>query len=96
MIQNEAAAMETKERLAKVQARARAYTNIAHDHFHENEGYQQQTFQQQKDKKQFHIEEEVDFRNRISQKTESVIYHHVRVPGISLLRIIMYGSPNKY
>ena len=29
VIQNEAAVMETKERLGKVQARARAYTNIA-------------------------------------------------------------------
>ena len=28
MIQNEAAVMEMKERLAKAQARARAYTNI--------------------------------------------------------------------
>ena len=73
VIQNEGAVMEMKERLAKAQARTRAYTNIALDDFHESTGYQQQTLQQQKDQKQFHIKEEVDFRNRISQKTESVV-----------------------
>ena len=73
MIQNEAAVMEMKERLAKAQARARAYTDIALDDFHEAEGYQQQTWQQQKDQKQFHIKEEVDFKNRISQRTESAV-----------------------
>ena len=35
-----------EETLAKAQARARAYTNIALDDFHEAEGYQQQTLQQ--------------------------------------------------
>ena len=45
--------MEMKERLAKTQARARAYTNIGLDDFYEAEGYQQQTLQQQKDQKQF-------------------------------------------
>ena len=39
MIQNEAAVMEIKERLAKAQTRARAYTNIKLDEFHEAEGY---------------------------------------------------------
>ena len=73
MIQNEAAAMEIKERLANAQAKARANTNIALDDFHEAEGYQQQTLFQQKDQKHFHIIEEVDLRNRISQKTESVV-----------------------
>ena len=46
VIQNEAAVMEMKERLAKTQARARAYNNIALDDFHETEGYQQQTLRQ--------------------------------------------------
>ena len=73
VIQNEAAVMEMKEKLGKAQARARAYTNIALDDFHEAERYQQQTLQQQKDQKQFHIKEEVDFKNRISQRTESVV-----------------------
>ena len=73
MIQNEAAVMEMKERLAKAQARARAYTNIALDDFHEGEEYQQQTLQQQKDQKQFHIKEKVHFKNRISQRTENVV-----------------------
>ena len=72
MIQNKAAVMEMEERLAKVQVRSRAYTSIALDDFHETEGYQQQTLQQQKDHKQFHIKEEIDFKNRISQKTENV------------------------
>ena len=73
VIQNEAAVMEMKERLVKDQARARAYTNIALDDFHEAERYQQQTLQQQKDQKQFHIKEEIDLRNRISQRTESAV-----------------------
>ena len=38
-IQNEAAVMEMKERLAKAQTRARAYTSIKLDDFHEAEGY---------------------------------------------------------
>ena len=71
MIQNEAVIVEMKERIVKVQARARACTSIALDDFHE--GYQQQTLRQQKDQKQFHIRDEVDFRHRISQKTESVL-----------------------
>ena len=71
MIQNEAVVMEMKEKLAKTQARARAYTSIAVDDFHEE--YQQQTLQQQKDQKQFHIKEEIDFRNKISQKTETIV-----------------------
>ena len=73
VIQNEEAVMEMKEKLAKAQARARAYTNIALDDFHEAERYQQQTLQQQKDQKQFHIKEEIDLRNRISQRTESAV-----------------------
>ena len=73
MIQNEVGVMEMEETLAKAQARARAYTNIALDDFHEAEGYQQQTLQQKKDQKQIHIKEEVDFKNRISQRTESVV-----------------------
>ena len=72
MIQNETAVMEMKERLAGDQARARAYTNIALDDFHKAKGYQQQILQQQNDQKQLHIKE-VDFRNRISQKTGSVV-----------------------
>ena len=51
VIQNEEAVMEMKEKLAKAQARARAYTNIALDDFHEAERHQQQTLQQQKDQK---------------------------------------------
>ena len=62
-----------KQRLAKAQGGARPYTNIALDDFHEAEGYQQQTLQQQKDQKQFLIKVEVDFRNMISQRTESVV-----------------------
>ena len=73
MIQNEVGVMEMEETLAKAQARARAYTNIALDDFHEAEGYQQQTLQQKKDQKQIHIKEEVDFKNRISQRTESAV-----------------------
>ena len=73
VIQNKAAIMEMKERLTKAQARTRAYTNIVVNDFHEAEVYQQQILQQQKDQEQFHIKEEVDFRNRISQKTESVV-----------------------
>ena len=73
VIQNEAAVMEMKERLVKDQARARAYTNIALDDFHEAERYQQQILQQQKDQKQFHIKEEIGFKNRISQRTESAV-----------------------
>ena len=69
MIQNEA--VEMKEKLAKAQARARAYTSTAFDDFHEE--YQQQTLQQQKDQKQFHIKEEIDFRNKICQKTETIV-----------------------
>ena len=46
MIQNEVGVMEMEETPAKAQARARAYTNIALDDFHEAEGYQQQTLQQ--------------------------------------------------
>ena len=87
--------MEMKESLVKAQARARAYTNIALDDFYETEGYQQQTLQQQNEQKNFHIKEEVDFRNRISQKTETVV-PPVRIPGISLLRRTMYGSHNKH
>ena len=41
MIQNEVAVMEMRERLAKVQARARAYTSTPFHDFHE--GYQKQT-----------------------------------------------------
>ena len=55
MIQNEAAVMEMKERLAKAQATATAYINIALVDFHEVEGYKQRTFQQQKDQKKFYI-----------------------------------------
>ena len=73
MIQNETPVMEMKEGLARARARARAYTNIALDDFHKTKGYQQQTLQQQNDQKQFRIKEEVDFRNRISQKTGSVV-----------------------
>ena len=73
VIQNEAAVMEMKEKLAKAQARARTYTNIVLDDFHEAERYQQQTLQQQKDQKQFHIKEEIDFKNRTSQRTESAV-----------------------
>ena len=64
VIQNEAVVMEMEEKLAKAQTRA--YTNIALDDFYEAERYQQQTLQQQKDEKQFHIKEEIDFKNRIS------------------------------
>ena len=71
MIQNEAVVMEMKEKLAKAQARARGYTSTAVDDFHEE--YQQQTLQQQKDQKQFHIKEEIDFRNKICQKTETIV-----------------------
>ena len=35
VIQNEAEVMEMKEKLAKAQARARAYNNIALDNLHE-------------------------------------------------------------
>ena len=38
MIQNEVGVMEMEETLAKAQARARAYTNIALDDFHEAKG----------------------------------------------------------
>ena len=55
MIQNEAAVMEMKERLAKAQATATAYINIVLVDFHEAEGYKQQTFQLQKDQKKFYI-----------------------------------------
>lgn len=67
MIQNEEAVMEMKERLAKAQVRARAYTSILLDDFHEE--YQHQTLQHGKD----HIKEEIDIRNRISQKTENIV-----------------------
>ena len=73
VIQNEAAVIEMKQNLAKAQARARAYTNIALDDLHEAEWHQQQTLEQQKDQKQFHIKEEIDSKNRISQRTESSV-----------------------
>ena len=62
-----------KQRLGKAQARARTYTDNALGDLHKAEGYQQQTLQQQKYQKQFHIKEEIDFKNRISQRTESAV-----------------------
>ena len=73
MIQN-GPVMEMKERLAKTQARARAYTNIVLDDFYEAEGYQQQTLQQQKDQKQFTSKKRQTLEIGSARVTEKVVY----------------------